>query len=227
MWWTVLSWLREFWFMVSHVSGASFPEQLSPEEERDALARLAQGDKQARDELVSRNMRFVAHIARKYSNTGIDLDDLISIGSIGLIKAVDTFDAEKKTSLATYAARCIENQIRMYLRALRSRGRDVYLQESIGNDAEGNEMTLADVLGTPPDMVMDDVMKKMDTQKLYTTMRDVLTPQEIKVLCSRYGLGDSEKYPQRVIGQRFGLSRSYISRIEKRAIEKLQAAMRD
>jgi len=222
----LLNWLRELVFMVSHVSGASFPEKMSAEAERDALARLEKGDPAARNELVEGNLRFVAHIARRFTNTGMDLDDLVSVGTIGLIKAVNTFKPARGVQLATYSARCIENEILMCLRTARNKQRDAYLFDSIGNDSEGNEITLSDILGTSPTEVSDDVERRVEAEKLNNAMKESLTPQEARVLRMRYGLGLEDCHPQRVIGDTLGISRSYVSRIEKKALEKLAAKMK-
>jgi RNA polymerase sporulation-specific sigma factor len=163
----------------------------------------------------------VAHIVKKYANTGKDQDDLISIGTIGLIKAISTFDPQKKTRLATYAARCIENEILMTIRSDRKAKSEISLQDPIGVDKEGNEISLLDVLGTDPNSVIDEVELKLEIRKLYKKMQSVLKKREKMVLEMRYGLINGKNKTQREIAQMLGISRSYVSRIEKRAIMKL------
>lgn len=215
-----LQFLREILLCFGRLGG-SFPPPLSAEEEKDCIERLAKGDMQARNRLVECNLRFVAHIARKFSNTGMDMDDLVSIGSIGLIKAVNTYSPQKGSSLATYAARCIENEILMSLRAARNRKVECSLNEPIGIDGEGNEMTLSDVLGTEIDAISTGVENKMEYDRIQKAMTEVLTSQEIKVIRMRFGLGRENKHTQREVGRVLGVSRSYVSRIEKRALERL------
>ncbi len=211
--------------LVSYVSGSSaFPQPLSAQEEADCLARLRDGDDTARNILVERNLRLVAHIVKKFDNTGEDTDDLISIGTIGLIKAINTFDASKKTRLATYAARCIENEILMHLRSSKRVRNEMMLQDPIGADKEGNEITLLDILGTDGDEVVDQVELTVEQEKLYRKLSS-LTSREKKVLELRYGLFDGIRKTQREISRKLGISRSYVSRIEKRAISKLHQAM--
>lgn len=210
--------------VVSYISNSVFPQPLSSEEEAKLLARMAQGDPDARNILVERNLRLVAHIVKKFDNTGEDSDDLISIGTIGLIKAVNTFDPEKKTRLATYAARCIENEILMHLRSSKKTRSEVLLHDPIGADKEGNEITLLDILGTEPDEVLDRVEWQLEHEKLRRTMQR-LTRREKRILELRYGLLDGVRQTQRDISRALGISRSYVSRIEKRAITKLQREM--
>jgi RNA polymerase sporulation-specific sigma factor len=207
--------------LVSYVvNGQAFPQPLSEEEEAQYLVQMEQGDQGARHVLIERNLRLVAHIVKKFDNTGQDNDDLISIGTIGLIKAINTFDRTKKTRLATYAARCIENEILMCLRATkRSRG-EVMLSEPLGADKEGNEITLLDILGTNHDVVAEQVESEAEQKKLYEKLAG-LSRREKRVLELRYGLGNSARRTQREISRALGISRSYVSRIEKRAIAKL------
>ncbi len=218
----IVSFLKCIYLLASHVSGShSFPQPLTPEEEAYHLERYAQGDEESKNILIEHNLRLVAHIVKKYSNIGKDPDDLISIGTIGLIKAISTFDPKKKTRLATYAARCIENEILMTIRADRKLKGEVSLQDPIGVDKEGNEISLLDVLGTDPNSVMDEVELKMAVKKLYKKMQSVLKKREKMVLEMRYGLLNGKNRTQREIAQILGISRSYVSRIEKKAIMKL------
>ncbi|MGE5508010.1 MAG: RNA polymerase sporulation sigma factor SigK [Chitinophagales bacterium] len=208
-------------FLVSYVSnGNAFPQPLSEEEETECLIRMEQGDREARNALIERNLRLVAHIVKKFDNTGQDNDDLISIGTIGLIKAINTFDRTKKTRLATYAARCIENEILMCLRATKRTRGEVMLYDPIGSDKDGNEVTLIDILGTTHDVVAEEVENAAELKKLQERLAG-LSKREKKVLELRYGLGTGIRRTQREISRALGISRSYVSRIEKRAIAKL------
>ncbi|NLJ85426.1 MAG: RNA polymerase sporulation sigma factor SigK [Firmicutes bacterium] len=212
-------------FLVAYVTNSNaFPMPLSEQEEALFLERLQAGDKEARDVLVERNLRLVAHIVKKFDNTGEETDDLISIGTIGLIKAINTFDVRQKTRLATYAARCIENEILMHLRSTKKGRKDVMLYDAIGADKEGNEITLIDILGTDPDEVLEQVEWSVEQEKLRVMLMR-LGAREKKVLELRYGLGDGIRKTQREISRKLGISRSYVSRIEKRAITKLQHEM--
>lgn len=212
-------------FAVSYVSSnISFPQPLTPEEEEMYLERFENGDEEARNVLVERNLRLVAHIVKKYSNIGSEVDDLISIGTIGLIKGITTFDRSKGTRLATYAARCIENEILMTIRSSKKIKTEVSLQDPIGVDREGNEISLIDILGTEPDEILNEVELKMQIKKLYNKMASVLKDRELMVLELRYGLCNGGSKTQREIAKMLGISRSYVSRIEKRAIKKLYKA---
>jgi len=217
--------LQGLTFLISYVTNSNaFPVPLSEEEEAELLAKLQDGDIEARNILVERNLRLVAHIVKKFENTGEETDDLISIGTIGLIKAINTFDVRQNTRLATYAARCIENEILMHLRSTKRSRNDVLLYDAIGADKEGNEITLIDILGTDPDEVLERVELSVEQERL----REMLTslgPREKKVLELRYGLRDGIRKTQREISRKLGISRSYVSRIEKRAITKLQQEM--
>lgn len=216
------SMLRDTLLLFSFVSGnSSFPQPLSEEEEKKYLELYKKGDEKARNILIERNLRLVAHIVKKYSSTGKDSDDLISIGTIGLIKAITTFDNSKGTRLATYAARCIENEILMTIRSSKKIQSQLSLQDPIGIDKEGNEISLLDILGTESDTVLEEVEKKLQTGKLYKIMDKVLKNREKIVLELRYGLSNGTIKTQREIAQMLGISRSYVSRIEKRAIKKL------
>lgn len=204
---------------------SSFPKPLTREEEEYYLKLFSKGDENARNVLIERNLRLVAHIVKKYNNTGKDVDDLISIGTIGLIKAISTFDMSKGTRLATYAARCIENEILMTIRSNKKSKIEVSLQEPIGIDKEGNEISLLDILGTDMDDILDEVHLKLQIKKLYQAINRVLKDREKIIIELRYGLIDGVCKTQREIANMLGISRSYVSRIEKRAIDKLYKAL--
>ena len=218
------------WLMLSSMlcslrvagGGNSFPKPLSAEEERHYLALSAQGDLAARNVLIERNLRLVAHVVKKYQGLPDDLDDLISIGTIGLIKAINTFKADKNIKLATYASRCIENEILMYLRARKKGGKEISLYEPIGTDRDGNEIRLYDIIETTDTDVPEKLYLKENIQKLYEKVESELSPRERLVLKMRYGLYNGEEYTQREIASLLGISRSYVSRIEKSAVEKLR-----
>ena len=217
--------LKPILFLTAYISSsASFPQPLTPEEEAIYLERYEQGDEEARNILVERNLRLVAHIVKKYSNAWRDMDDLISIGTIGLIKGISTFDRRKGTRLATYAARCIENEILMTIRSNKKIRTEVSLQDTIGVDKEGNEISLIDILGTDPDEVINQVELKIQIKKLYCKIASVLKTRERTVIELRYGIYNGAVKTQREIAKMLGISRSYVSRIEKRAIKKLNKA---
>ncbi|HEX7066289.1 MAG TPA: RNA polymerase sporulation sigma factor SigK [Bacillales bacterium] len=213
--------LREFLLFVSYVKNNAFPQPLSEAEEEKHLKRMAEGDPKSRNTLIEHNLRLVAHIVKKFDNTGEDLEDLISIGTIGLIKAIESFSPDKGTKLATFAARCIENEILMHLRSLKKTKKDVSLHDPIGTDKEGNEITLIDILGTEGDDVAEKVQMKIEKSKIYAHL-DILDAREQEVIRGRFGLdhGGDER-TQREIAKELGISRSYVSRIEKRALMKL------
>ena len=217
--------LRGLWHLISYVSsGNVFPSPLSEEEEAKVLAEKANGSDIARRTLIERNLRLVAHIVKKFDGIHEDQNDLISIGTIGLIKAVDTYNQHRKTRLATYAARCIENEILMHLRATRRIRTELLLHDPIGADKEGNEITLIDILGTEPDEVALEVEGIFEERKLAEKV-DGLSCRERKVIQMRYGLKDGIRRTQREISKYLGISRSYVSRIEKRALTKLYKEM--
>ena len=210
-------------FMPSYISeGNSFPKLLSAEEEAEYIKRLVDGDPEARNVLVERNLRLVAHIAKKYSNTGIDPDDIISIGTIGLMKSIETFKPGKSVRLGTYAARCVENEILMWLRKSKKERAEISINEPIGSDREGNEIQLFDVIETDDQEAHRKIEEKDDILKLYQHVESKLSTRERLVLKMRYGLYNEEEYTQREIAKLLGISRSYVSRIEKSAIEKLR-----
>lgn len=216
--------LRECLFLLGYVTGQSqFPRQLTREEENALLLRMADGDQEARNQLIEHNLRLVSHIARKYTVPGYGQDDLISIGIIGLIKAVNSYKAGSGTALGTYAARCIENEILMTLRASRKRQGDVSLSEPIGADGEGNDITYQDILGTEDDALEEEVIRRVTLAKVRSVLHQ-LPPRERLVLELRYGLTDGRQHPQREIAQQLGISRSYVSRVEKKAVALLREA---
>ena len=200
----------------------TFPQPLEAEEEQYYLQRLKEGDGQARDILVERNLRLVAHIVKKYQGTGEETEDLISIGTIGLIKAVTTFDSGKGSRLATYAARCVENELLMYFRSKKKTARETSYYDPIGTDKEGNEIHLLDIMESSERDAFSRVCLKEDSRKLYALLRKILTERERTVLVMRYGLYNGREYTQREVAAKLGISRSYISRIEKNALLKLR-----
>lgn len=211
--------VKELALLVSHIKNNSFPHPLEPEEERECLLRLARGDEEARRILIEHNLRLVAHIVKKYDNTRLENDDLISIGTVGLIKAINTYDLEKGVKLATYAARCIENEILMQLRSMKKNRDDISLQEPLGVDQEGNELSLMDILGNQSDL-FEKVHQKIEVARLLKMMKS-LPQRERFVLERRFALVDGRSWPQREIAAELGISRSYVSRIEKRALRML------
>lgn len=200
----------------------SFPPPLTPSEEKDYIQRYTEGDLEAKHILIERNLRLVAHVIKKYQNPESENEDLISIGTIGLIKAVVTFNPEKGNRLAAYASRCIENEILMHLRAKKKNGKEVSLYEPIGTDREGNEIRLYDVMETDEADIPERIHLKQNIQKLYEKVENELSQREKLVLKMRYGLYGGEEYTQREIASQLGISRSYVSRIEKSAVEKLR-----
>ncbi len=217
--------LGKLFFFTGAIGGkGSFPKPLPPEEEARCLRLAREGDKQAKDTLVRHNMRLVAHIVKKY-NGAAETDDLISVGSIGLIKAIETYREGKGTQLATYTARCIENEILMLIRSNKKRRGDVYLSDPVGVDKEGNELTLMDLLFEKEEGVFKAVESRMVREKFLRVLEEVLTEREYTVLCLRYGLKGGAPMPQREVAAFLKISRSYISRIEKRAIERVRACI--
>jgi RNA polymerase sporulation-specific sigma factor len=215
--------LNKILFFSGYISNkSSFLQPLSSEEEEVCLKRYkADGDLQARETLIKHNMRLVAHVVKKY-NKAADTDDLISVGSIGLIKGISTFEYGKGTQLATYVARCIENEILMLIRANKKYKNNISLTEAVGVDTEGNEFTLMDLLCVKEEGVFKQVEVNMLTEKILKTIRDTLTEREYMIICNRYGFGGCKSYTQREIAKRLNISRSYISRIEKKALSKIK-----
>ncbi|WP_207368134.1 RNA polymerase sporulation sigma factor SigK [Heyndrickxia coagulans] len=212
--------MKELVFLISYVKNNAFPQPLSASEERKYLKRMAEGDADARNILIEHNLRLVAHIVKKFENTGEDTEDLISIGTIGLIKAIESYSEGKGTKLATYAARCIENEILMHLRALKKTKKDVSLHDPIGQDKEGNEISLIDVLQSEAEDVFDTIQLNMELEKVKQFF-DILDEREKQVIIGRFGLNLKKEKTQREIAKELGISRSYVSRIEKRALMKM------
>ena len=210
--------IRGALLLLGHLSGGgSFPKPLSRQEEAQALAAMQAGDETARARLIEHNLRLVAHVVRKYTVPGLTQDDLVSVGTLGLIKAVNTYKPDAKTPLSTYAARCIENEVLMQLRAARKRRNDVSLTDPIGMDGEGNDISFQDILGTPGDMVEDAAIRRMNMQQVRSALKK-LPQRERAVLEMRYGLLGGRPLLQHEVASKMGISRSYISRIETHAI---------
>lgn len=210
---------------VYYIGGSEvLPPPLSREEETAALTALCAGDKSAERTLIEHNLRLVVYIARRFENTGVGLEDLISIGTIGLIKAVSTFDREKNIKLATYASRCIENEILMYLRKLAAQRTEVSFDEPLNTDWDGNELLLSDVLGTEPDLVSRGIENHTEREMLSEALES-LPPRERHIMALRYGLCGRPEMTQREVAELMGISQSYISRLEKRIILRLRGEM--
>ncbi|MDO4494969.1 MAG: RNA polymerase sporulation sigma factor SigE [Oscillospiraceae bacterium] len=207
---------------IDYINGPeTLPPPLSAEKELDYLKKLEQGDKDAREELIVHNLRLVVYIAKKFENTGIPIEDLISIGTLGLIKAVNTFRISKNIKLATYASRCIENEILMYLRKTNSIKAEVSYYEPLNVDWDGNELLLSDVLGSEPDEIYRDIEADDERSRLYRAVNS-LGERERKIMTMRFGIGGGREYTQKEVADALGISQSYISRLEKRIIEKIK-----
>ena len=200
----------------------TFQKPLTSAEEKLYLQRCREGDLEAKNILIERNLRLVAHVVKKYQGADEELDDLISIGTIGLIKAVSTFDASKSARLSTYAARCIDNELLMMLRSKKKHSREVSLYEPIGTDKEGNEISLLDIIESPPVDIVTEYSTREDIRRLMSSMKELLSPKEYQVICLRYGLFGIPEQTQRKIAGELNISRSYVSRIEKTALKKLR-----
>ena len=210
------------YYFALHVKGAgAFPPPLTAEREAELLEKSRNGDDGARNELIEHNLRLVAHIVKKYYSTGADQDDMISIGTIGLIKAVSTFNADKGIHLATYASRCIENEILMFFRNQKKTAQDVFISDPIDTDKDGNTLTLIDVIADKSD-IADEIDTKIKVEKLRVILPVCLTERERLIIEMRYGLCGREELTQREIAKKLNISRSYVSRIEKSALEKLR-----
>ena len=222
----ILLWMAENgWLMLLHLSARqSFPKPLDSAEEQALIRRMLDGDRDAAARLVEHNLRLAAHIAKKYARPGVDQDDLVSIGALGLIKAVDTFRPEAGR-LTAYASRCIENEIRMHFRSGRRHRDLVLVGDSLGQDKDGNEVPLSELLGTEPDLVPRAAETAIESARAMRLMGEVLDVREAEVVRLRYGLADGEPWPQHRVAERLGISRSYVSRIEKKALEKLRRAL--
>ena len=211
-------------FLLLHITqNGSFPKPLSKDEEKHYLELSATGDIEARNILIERNLRLVVHIIKKYYSSSADHDDLISIGTIGLIKAISTFDCSKNTRLATYASRCIENEILMYFRSQKKSASDVSLNESLDNESESSSLSLMDVVSCEDDM-LENVDLAANIRLLHKYMNSELTGREKRIICMRYGIGGEKALTQHEIAKKLDISRSYVSRIEKKALTKLQSA---
>ena len=209
-------------YLVLHVTNTgSFPQPLSAEEEKRLVLQMEQGDEAARGKLIEHNLRLVAHIVKKYYSGPVELDDLISIGTIGLIKAVSTFNSGKGIRLATYAARCIENEILMHFRNVKKSAQDVFISDPIDTDKEGNALTLQDVIADEGSIV-DDIDLKIKSEQVRKFMKESLDERERTIIELRYGLNGRDELTQREVAKKLGISRSYVSRIEKKALELLR-----
>lgn len=218
----LLELLSHVCYLFLHITGGgTFPRALSAAQEKRCLEEMAQGSQAARQKLIEHNLRLVAHIIKKYYASQNDQEDLISIGTIGLIKAIDTFDPRKGIRLSSYASRCIENEILMFFRSGKKSAQDVSLNEPIDTDKDGNTLTILDTMAVD-DTIIDSIDVKIKSERLYRYLQSALTPREREVVCRRYGLCGFTPQPQRVVAKRLGISRSYISRIEKKALEKLR-----
>lgn len=217
-----LEFLKSAVFLVGYISNNNlFPEPLSSEEEREVLEALEQGDEEARNILIERNLRLVAHICKKYSTTNVEQDDLISIGTIGLIKGIKSFSLLKGVKLSTYVSKCVDNEILMHLRSTKKLGAEVYLDDPIGKDKDDNLVTLKEILENNERSIEEEVDIKLKIRKLYEKMKEILKPREKMILELRFGLDGSKPKTQNEIAAMMDISRSYVSRIETKAIEKL------
>ena len=217
-----LHFLESAIFLVGYISNNSlFPEPLSSSEEQYYLELLSQGNDEAKNILIERNLRLVAHVCKKYSSTNIELDDLISIGTIGLIKGINNFNSSKGVRLATYVSRCVDNEILMYLRSTKKLSAEVYLEDPIGKDKDDNTITLQEILESNSKPIEDEVDLKIKIKKLYTKIKEVLKDRERTIIELRFGLDGNKPKTQHEIAEMMGISRSYVSRIETKAIGKL------
>ena len=217
-----LNFLKSAVFVVGYIQGSNlFPEPLSQEEEYNCLVQMANGDEDARNILIERNLRLVAHITKKYATTNVDQDDLISIGTIGLIKGINSFKIEKGSKISTYVSRCIDNEILMHLRSTKKLNSEVYLNEPIGKDKDDNVVTLQEVLENDEKNIEDEVDLKFKIKLLYEKLKSVLKDRERTIIKLRFGLDGNKPKTQHEIAEMMGISRSYVSRIESKAINKL------
>lgn len=222
----LLTYLSNVFFLLLHITGAgAFPKALSKEEEKALLERNGKGDKAARKKLIEHNLRLVAHVIKKYYRQENDQEDLISIGTIGLIKAVDSFDKNKNIKFSSYASKCIENEVLMYFRRCNKTMQDISLDDPIENDKDGSLLTIMDTVQVE-DTVIEDIDNKINSKKMYEILKSALDDRERRIIILRYGLMGVKPLPQREIAKKFGISRSYVSRIEKTAIEKLRSGFK-
>ncbi|MBQ0083141.1 MAG: RNA polymerase sporulation sigma factor SigK [Clostridiales bacterium] len=213
-----------FYFALHTTPSGAFPPPLSAKKEEELLQKMSDGDQAAKSELIEHNLRLVAHIVKKYYTANDENEDLISIGTIGLIKGISTFKPDKSIRLATYAARCIENEILMYFRSLKKSAQDVYISDPIDTDKDGNTLTLIDIIADESDVV-EEIDTKLKLQKLKVILNSALDDREKTIICYRYGVGGMRELTQHEIAQKLGISRSYVSRIEKAALEKMRMLM--
>lgn len=224
----LLQFLKSAVFVVGYIQGSNlFPEPLTSEEEAMYLQQMKNGDEEARNILIERNLRLVAHVVKKYSNTKVDQDDLISIGTIGLIKGVNSFNLDKGSKLSTYVSRCVDNEILMYLRSAKKLNAEVYLNEPIGKDKDDNVVTLQEVLENEERTIEEEVDLKLKIKKLYKKIGEVLKDREKEIIEMRYGLNGKKPKTQHEIASIMGISRSYVSRIETKAIGKLSKEFKE
>ena len=220
MLYTLISFVKDLFFVTGAYSVNVFPEPLSKEEEEKCIGKMLMGDKDARNKLIEHNLRLVAHIVKKYENREYDSDDLISIGTIGLVKGIDSYKPAKNTRITTYTARCIENEILMHYRSNKKHNNNVSLNDSIGFDKDGNEINLIDVLKADTIDIAEELNNKQNVAMLYAHI-DILSEREKEIIIKRYGLYNSKEYTQKEIAGLLNISRSYVSRIEKRALSKI------
>ena len=214
--------LERLLFFALHIEqNAAFPKPLSAAEEEECFRRMSEGDKSARIKLIEHNMRLVAHVVRKYYNSGADQEDLISIGTIGLIKAVGTYNTGRSIKFATYAAKCIDNEVLMHFRSLKKTAMDVYMDDPIDTDKDGNAMTLMDIIAVD-DCMLDTIDTRIKCSTLGEFMKECLDKRELEIISSRYGLGGKKPLTQKEVAEKLNISRSYVSRIEKKALDKLK-----
>jgi len=213
--------LELYYLFLSVSGGGSFPRKLTASEELQYISLMQRGDKSARAKLIEHNLRLVAHISKKYYQNQSDGEDMLSVGTIGLIKAVDTFTPDRGTRFSSYAARCIENECLMHLRAAKKTAQDVSISEPIDYDKHGNELTLLDVISSE-DTIADDLDIKLKCERLRDILQDTLQGRELSIICMRYGLCGYTQLTQKDIADKLGISRSYVSRIEKKAVERLR-----
>ena len=216
-----LTFLNKILLFTSYINNkGSFPTPLSPEKEKEYLTKAKAGDREARDLLIQHNLRLVAHVVKKFNNAA-EADDMISVGSIGLIKAINTFEYDKGSQLATYAARCIQNEILMHIRANKKHKAALSLHETVGSDRDGNDITLIDIVSIKEESVLSRIENGILKEKMYALIKNVLNDREYKIISLRYGIADGIGLTQREVAKLLGISRSYISRIEKKALNRI------
>jgi len=222
----IIAWLKRKYNKCFFVGSTDIlPPPLSKEDELEALIACKKGDENAKNKLIEHNLRLVVFLAKKYENTGYDIEDLVSIGSIGLIKGINTYKIDKNIKLATYASRCIANEILMFLRKNKKRRGEISFEDALNYDAEGNELHLEDILGTDEDIVIKEFENNMDRQELQKEINE-LDIREKQIMVLRYGLNNTEEYTQKEVAEMLGISQSYISRIEKKVIKRLKGIMK-